>query len=266
MKIKKILAAVAAAAVAISAMTVNALALSTKDYLKDNTVFLAADKEGDPTWAKDAGVALTDVYGVTYHVTFDAAEVADEAAWIGGGIGANSPSTGWKQVEWGRKDKAITCDLTAGTITWLSDAAVFKADDAYAQFWLQAWGGKVTVNSADVLGKGGTILSVDAAVTEVAAVEEEAAVVDAAPVEDAAAEEITADVEDAAEEITVDVEEDVAVEDTAVVEDEAAVVTDAVVTADTTTTAAATGNTAAAVIVSVMAVAAAAAVVSKKVK
>ncbi|MDE6746818.1 MAG: hypothetical protein K2J72_09295, partial [Oscillospiraceae bacterium] len=127
MKLKKILAAVAAAAVAVSAMAVNTFALSTKDYFKDGVVYINADKPEDPTWAIDAGVDQTTVYGVTFHVTFGSAE------WYGGGIGANSPSTGWKSIEWGTNSKEITADVENGTITWLSDAPVFKADDKYAQ-------------------------------------------------------------------------------------------------------------------------------------
>lgn len=157
MKLKKILAAAAAAAVAVSTMAVSTFALSTKDYLKDGTVFINADKPEDPTWAIDAGIDQTEVYGVTYHVTFGDAE------WYGGGIGANSPSTGWKQIEWGTNAKEITADKEAGTITWLNDEPVFKADDKYAQFWLQTWTGAdtMTVNSADVLGKDGVVLSTD---------------------------------------------------------------------------------------------------------
>lgn len=180
MKIKKIAACAAAAALAVSAMAVNAFALTTENYFKadsNNTVFVNADKAEDPTWAVDAGVDQTTIYGVTYYVEFNADEVADEETWIGGGIGANSNSTGWKQAaEWG-KDKEIAPDFENGTVTWLSDEPIFAADDAYAQFWLQTWGGTVTVTGADILGEGGTVLSTadSAAPAEDSAPAEEAA-------------------------------------------------------------------------------------------
>ena len=112
MNFKKIIATLAAAALSVSALSVSAMALSTKDYLKDGVVYVNADKPEDPTWAIDAGVAQTDVYGVTFHVTF---EGNDE--WYGGGIGANSNSTGWKSIEWGTNSKEITADVENSTIT-----------------------------------------------------------------------------------------------------------------------------------------------------
>ena len=159
MKLRNILATSVAAVVAVSSLSVSAFALSAADYLIDGTVYVTAEKDTEPNWSADSGVAVTDVYGVTYHVEFNADEVADEAAWIGGGIGANSVSTGWKQVEWGRNSKEITADLENGTITWLNDEPIFTADDAYAQLWLQAWGGTVTVLSADILGADGFFAS-----------------------------------------------------------------------------------------------------------
>lgn len=168
MNFKKIVATLAAAALSVSALSVSAMALSTKDYLKDGVVYVNADKPEDPTWAIDAGVAQTDVYGVTFHVTFEG-----NAEWYGGGIGANSNSTGWKSIEWGTNSKEITADVDNGTITWLSDAPIFAETDEYAQLWLQTWTGKVTVNSADVLGKDGVILSTDDAPAETEASETE---------------------------------------------------------------------------------------------
>ena len=171
MKIKKIIAAVAAAAVAASMVAVNAFAmLDTTNYMKEGdangTVFVLADKEADPNWSADTGIAVTDVYGVKYYVEFNADEVAVPETWIGGGIGANSQSTGWLSNEWGRADKPIIADLENGTITWLSDAPVFAADDTYCQFWLQTWGGTVTIKGADILGADGN--AIETASAEVA--------------------------------------------------------------------------------------------------
>ena len=161
MNFKKIIASVAAAAVAVSAMAVSAFALTTETHRTDATLYVISEKpdQEKPSWITNSGYTIEDVYGVTYHVEFKAEEVADPATWIGGGMGANSNSTGWKQIEWGRADKEVVADLENGTITWLSSDPVFKEDDIYAQLWLQTWGGTVTVNSADVLGKDGVLLS-----------------------------------------------------------------------------------------------------------
>ncbi len=258
MKLKKILAAVAATAVAVSAMAINTFALAATDYLKDGVVYINADKPEDPKWSVDAGVAQTDVYGVTFHVEFKAEEVANEETWIGGGIGANSNSTGWKQIEWGRKDKEITADLENGTITWLSTEPVFKADDAYAQFWLQTWGGTVTIKSADILGKDGAILSTDDAPAETEATEateaaEETEATEAEEEDADAGEEEDVETEAEEEETEAETEE----ETTAAPETTAAA-------ADASTTPAATGNVAVASIAAVMAVAGAAVIASRK--
>lgn len=210
MNFKKIVATLAAAALSVSALSVSAMALSTKDYLKDGVVYVNADKPEDPTWAIDAGVAQTDVYGVTFHVTF---EGNDE--WYGGGIGANSNSTGWKSIEWGTNSKEITADVENNTITWLSDAPIFAESDEYAQLWLQTWTGKVTVNSADVLGKDGVILSTDDAPAETEAAEtEESTEETAAETEATEAEETEAE--------TTEAETEAEVEETAAEETEAA--------------------------------------------
>lgn len=210
MNFKKIVATLAAAALSVSALSVSAMALSTKDYLKDGVVYVNADKPEDPTWAIDAGVAQTDVYGVTFHVTF---EGNDE--WYGGGIGANSNSTGWKSIEWGTNSKEITADVENNTITWLSDAPIFAETDEYAQLWLQTWTGKVTVNSADVLGKDGVILSTDDAPAETEAAEtEESTEETTAETEATEAEETEAE--------TTEAETEAEVEETAAEETEAA--------------------------------------------
>ena len=278
MNFKKIIASVAAAALAVSAMAVNTFALTTETHRTDATLYVISEKpdQEKPSWITNSGYTIEDVYGVTYHVEFKAEEVADPATWIGGGMGANSNSTGWKQIEWGRADKEVVADLENGTVTWLSDTPVFKTSDKYAQFWLQTWGGTVTVKSIDVLGKDGVVLS-DETPDPVDEPAEEAAPADEATTEAADAtaaddtDEALDDTADAADdEVAVDDADDVAddadvADDDAVVTDDAAdeAVVDAPV-ADADTAAAATGNTSAAVIFSVMAVAGAAAIVAKK--
>ena len=210
MNFKKIVATLAAAALSVSALSVSAMALSTKDYLKDGVVYVNADKPEDPTWAIDAGVAQTDVYGVTFHVTFEG-----NAEWYGGGIGANSNSTGWKSIEWGTNSKEITADVENNTITWLSDAPIFAESDEYAQLWLQTWTGKVTVNSADVLGKDGVILSTDDAPVETEASETEETTEETAAETEAETEEEVEDTETEAEVEETEAEETEAAEEEA---------------------------------------------------
>lgn len=210
MNFKKIVAILAAAALSVSALSVSAMALSTKDYLKDGVVYVNADKPEDPTWAIDAGVAQTDVYGVTFHVTFEG-----NAEWYGGGIGANSNSTGWKSIEWGTNSKEITADVENNTITWLSDAPIFAESDEYAQLWLQTWTGKVTVNSADVLGKDGVILSTDDAPAETEASETEETTEETAAETEAETEEEVEDTETEAEVEETEAEETEAAEEEA---------------------------------------------------
>ena len=124
------------------------------DYLdteaSNKTLFLKYD-DGKVGYVDAADIDITKITGVKFNVTFDELEVADEAVWIGGGIGANSNSTGWKQVEWGRNEKPIIADLENGTITWDNGESIFKADDTYAQLWVCSWGGSLTVDSVELL-------------------------------------------------------------------------------------------------------------------
>lgn len=284
MNFKKIIASVAACALAVSAMAVNTFALTTSTHMTDDkgTLYVISEKpeEEKPSWITYSGYTIEDVYGVTFHVEFKAEEVADPASWIGGGIGANSNSTGWKSIEWGRNDKEITADLENGTITWLSDTPVFKADDKYAQFWLQTWEGTVKIVSVDVLGKDGAVLSDDVSDADAEAAFNAANSEDNtdAAADDAAADDADADTDDGAEAVGEDTDADDtdvvddAADDTDSVDDTDADVADDSAdndvadapAADTSTPAAATGNTAAASIAVVMAVAGAAAVAAKK--
>ncbi len=166
MKMKKILAGVAASALAVTAMAASASAVNIADYYETNVegnhgaaLYLIAN-DGKAQWAVDAGVDITTVCGVKFYVTFDAADVADEGTWLGGAVVANSNSTGWKQVEWGRVDKEIIADLENGTVTWQNDAPIFAAGDEYAQLWLVDWSTKkLSVDNIEVLDKDGNVIT-----------------------------------------------------------------------------------------------------------
>ncbi|MCM1329380.1 MAG: hypothetical protein NC253_08045 [Ruminococcus sp.] len=275
MKIKKIIAAVAAAAVAVSTMAISAFAIDKSDYYADGTLYLVAD-DGSPQWAVDNNVDITSIYGAKVYCTFDASEIADDSAWIGGGIGTNSPSSGWKQVEWGRNAKEIIADLDNGTITWQSTEPLFKADDKYAHIWTQAWGGTVTFDKIELLDKDGNVIEGGAAPAETEAATDETAdeaTDDAAEAEEAddtadepddvEDEDVDEPVDDEADEPADEDVEDAAPADEA---DNTPAETTAAPEGETATAAPATGNVPAAVMISVMAVAGIAAVATKKSK
>lgn len=119
----------------------------------------AADGNNTVTLLGDGAVVddFTAVEKVTFYVTYDQAELDNADFWIGGGIGTNSESTGWAMTEWGKAsgEKAIaiedTLDGNKGTITYdMAEFGGFADTDTYAQVWLQAWGGTVTVDKAVV--------------------------------------------------------------------------------------------------------------------
>lgn len=249
MKLKKILAAVAAAAVAVSTMAISAFAI--KDYPDGYVLDLIAE-----------GYDVTAVAGFTFKIS------GDIDSGTGGGVGFNSATTGWDSTEWGNADAGKTLNGSEGELTVKRDAPVFKESDVtdptnpYAQIWMQQWWGTdVTIDAVIVLDKDGNELA-KGAVDYTTAETEAAAEEEAAPAEEeaeAAPEEEEADVPEA------DVDEP---EDEEEEEEPAPAVTEApaaeVAPAAENTPAPATGNTAVASVVAVMAVAGAAAIASKK--
>ena len=132
--------------------TTEAADVDVADYFDGGTVYLLKD-DGGEGYITASGEDITEIYGVKFNVTFDDAEVANDDVWVGGGVGANSNSTGWEQHEWGKESgmKEITPDFENGTITWYKGSSIFSADDEYAQLWIQSWGGSLTVDSVELL-------------------------------------------------------------------------------------------------------------------
>lgn len=159
---KKILACV----LALTMLCGVALAGNADDYLTDGVVVGYGEEEDGTAngYLNANGFAITDAYGVTFTVELSADEIANEETWIGGGLGVNSTSTGWYAVEWGKAsgEKPIAIedglDGTTCTLTWLSDSPIFTADDTWCQFWIQCWGGTMTVVGCDILGADGNPL------------------------------------------------------------------------------------------------------------
>ena len=149
MKMTKILASVAACALATSAMAISAFAAVTNGNTEgsDGTMFYMIDCLTD--------YDVTAIYGVTFDLSW-----TDEGNGCGGGVGFNSESTGWKSIEYGNEgsDKALILDAN-GDFTYTSETPIF-ADDTYAQVWVQHWwGSEVTVENITVLGKDGKPLA-----------------------------------------------------------------------------------------------------------
>ncbi len=111
---------------------------------------------------------ILEAYGFRVTATFEGADADD--AWFGGGIGANSQSTGWKQIEWGTSGKTITI-ADGGVIEWKNNAPIFAETDTYAHLWFQTWSGTIkSVDKIEVLDKDGnalwTLVQTDGAITE----------------------------------------------------------------------------------------------------
>ena len=167
MKFTKTLAAIAAASLAVSSLAVSAFAA---DITSNSAIDLASDDKADAViklYEEDKdhnpvvdlftekNIARSDIYGMKVYFDLTADQVNGEE-WIGGGIGANSDSTGWLSTEWGQAagKKPIVLEED-GTVTWLQDTPVFADTDTYCQLWTQAWGIALTLDKMEVLDKDG---------------------------------------------------------------------------------------------------------------
>ena len=135
------------------------LADTVTDKYFDGTYLYLRDENGLDALDKGEGLDVTSVYGVRFLLDYDDEDVAN-GVWFGGGIGANSNSTGWKQFGWSytEGEQDLTMDLDTKSITWLSDAPVFQADDTYCQLWLQNWGGNWGIKEVQMLDASGNAI------------------------------------------------------------------------------------------------------------
>ncbi len=257
MKFKKIVAAVAAAAVAVSMTAFNAFAALYEDSLAEN---------GGP---KNNAYLLAGVEGVDYSKVAKIEAVVTTDSYVNGTIGVSCNKT-WttpNQLEATAETKTWVLDGLKG-IDSTDDSGALKQDVVQVQFWwLNA--GKFSLDSLKLYDASGNVLQ-EAGVTVAAAPEETTAAPEettVAPEETTAAPEETTAAADDEEEVAADDNDDAAVpeETTAAVTEE--VVTTAAETAavaDNTTTAAATGNVAVASVAAVMVIAGTVAIASKK--
>lgn len=149
MKLRRIVAATAAAAIAATAVAATASANFANMYAEgsDNQQFAClASNDWHPVMLTDPA-DLDDVAGFKLTLTIenhkDYKADKGDGFWFGGAIGTNSPSTGWKQLAtWGHEggtEDVIWEQVDKGewTVTYQAAAPIFAASDAYAFFWIQ---------------------------------------------------------------------------------------------------------------------------------
>ena len=161
MKFTKTLASVAAAALAVSALSVSSFADWKGANGDGNLVFNVAD-----ILPEDVNIA--DVYGVS--VVFTDASAAVLAEGAGGGFIFSTASNNWNQLQWCNgcgEDEAhdIQLDTEKNSITRMETAPFFTAEDisgeegTYGQIALSEWwGGDIAYSTIDFLGKDGSVI------------------------------------------------------------------------------------------------------------
>ena len=147
MKMRKILATLAAAAVACSAMAVSAFAALTN--ANDGTANYMVD-------VKAEGFTADQIYGVKAVLS------GDLSSGAGGAVVANHVA-GWDAVEFGTgDDKAIKLEAD-GTLEYLGEDPMFDEADFAEEGYAQAviawyWGADLTVHTIELLDADGSVL------------------------------------------------------------------------------------------------------------
>ncbi|MBS7397599.1 MAG: hypothetical protein KIG32_04175 [Ruminiclostridium sp.] len=161
MKFTKTLASVAAAALAVSALSVSSFADWKGANGDGNLVFNVAD-----ILPEDVNIA--DVYGVS--VVFTDASAAVLAEGAGGGFIFSTASNNWNQLQWCNgcgEDEAhdIQLDTEKNSITRMETAPFFTAEDisgeegTYGQIALsQWWGGDIAYSTINFLGADASVI------------------------------------------------------------------------------------------------------------
>lgn len=161
MKFTKTLASVAAAALAVSALSVSSFADWKGANGDGNLVFNVAD-----ILPEDVNIA--DVYGVS--VVFTDASAAVLAEGAGGGFIFSTASNNWNQLQWCNgcgEDEAhdIQLDTETNSITRMETAPFFTAEDisgeegTYGQIALSEWwGGDIAYSAINFLGADASVI------------------------------------------------------------------------------------------------------------
>ena len=257
MKLRRIIAATAAATIAASAVAATASANFANMYAEgsDNQQFACLNSnDWHPVMLNDPA-DLDDVAGFQIKLTIENHKLYKEdkesGFWFGGAIGANSPSTSWKQLAtWGHEggtEDVIWEETGKGewTVTYNAGAPIFKSTDTYAFFWIQDYSEmkdayEYVVSDLVILDAAGNDLNAaDAPAVDEPVVDEP--VVDEPVVDEPVVEETEEIVVEETEEIVVEETEEIVVSEEPVVDepvvdepavDEPAVDTDAPTTGD----------------------------------
>lgn len=156
MKMKKILACVSAAALAVSAMAVSSSAAIIGADDEGNYVVNVADLLPE-------GVDISEVYGATIFLK----EGYSLENGQGGAFIFSTASKNWKSLEWGNagSDKDIILDEETNSITRMEDTPFFTAEDisgetgTYANIALkQYWGDDIEIEKTILLDNDGNEL------------------------------------------------------------------------------------------------------------
>lgn len=151
MKLRSVIAAVAAVAVAATTTVTSFAASAFKGSTNMQSGMFACLLSDDPNVPLFTDFApMSDFTGFTLTVKAvdkrDVEAAIAEGAWIGGAFGFNSQSTGWKQIEWGLEgssaaDKPYLLKATDKrgefVLDYSQDTPIFKSTDTYAQVWIQ---------------------------------------------------------------------------------------------------------------------------------
>lgn len=150
MKLRSVIAAVAAVAVAATTTVTSFAAAAFKGSINEQSgmfVCLLSDDANVPMFTSFE--PMKDLVGVELTVKAEDKRAIEsaiaEGTWVGGGLMFNSNSTGWEQHEWsfqkGAKELTFMPTEKRGiyTLTYTQDKPIFAATDTYAQICAQNW-------------------------------------------------------------------------------------------------------------------------------
>lgn len=150
MKLRSVIAAVAAVAVAATTTVTSFAAAAFKGSINEQSgmfVCLLSDDANVPMFTSFE--PMKDLVGVELTVKAEDKRAIESAiadgTWVGGGLMFNSNSTGWEQHEWSFQEgaKELTFQATEKrgvyTLTYTQDKPIFAATDTYAQICAQNW-------------------------------------------------------------------------------------------------------------------------------
>ena len=151
MKLRSVIAAVAAVAVAATTTVTSFAASAFKGATNTQSGMFACLLSDDPNVPLFTDYApMSDFTGFTLTVKATDKRAVESAiaeqAWVGGAFGFNSQSTGWKKIEWGLegssagdKDYLLKATDKRGefVLNYSQDTPIFKSTDTYAQVWIQ---------------------------------------------------------------------------------------------------------------------------------